>query len=268
MNTQKLTPTYTQRNAMVARLNNAIEFAETAKPPRTLARCLRRAFKQINDDNHTINTIWFHDDHIYAAWIGSPDRLEGRPTIYLDASADESIYQALVGDNIEFIRQDVELPNQYVTQVCDTAMSTTRLKNNNKSLAKRFHAAIVQQSKRYGDGVVIAPMIFINRLKQYPQPANVQYMHFGNLRGLNAAKHCQWCFVIGRNQPPVHAVESTARALWPHKRLNLTGEYERRDQPGTGCAMALILAYQQIITQTLIVIVYYRCYASAKPNRQ
>jgi len=57
-------------------------------------------------------------------------------------------------------------------------------------------------------------------------PNGCESIHFGGLRGIDTFNDCDAIVVIGRNQPPVHAVESIAACLWwdSDDELKLTGE--------------------------------------------
>lgn len=61
----------------------------------------------------------------------------------------------------------------------------------------------------------IAHKALADRLRAHAdRNETVQVMHFGDLRGSNAAEDCSVIFITGRNQPPMEAIDLKARALF------------------------------------------------------
>lgn len=140
--------------------------------------------------------------------------------------------------------------NAIVVQCSDSICSTSSLDASSaadpikqQSAVSRLSdvQALVDELANTGtDVLVVGPSkITGNQAKSAPAKLtaapNVHLVHFGAVRGIDAWKNCEALVLIGRNEPPVKAVENIARALFydDPTPLQLTGQWEPQTHPIT-----------------------------------
>lgn len=177
------------------------------------------------------NRLWFKNmdgGSIFAAWVKPIQFIpKGTPTAFLDASLVDSIIKK-VSPGCRIVK--IEATRQaHITQITDSGLSHTRLKNDVDYLSSRLLEFIHRQAKQNPNGAVIAPKFWIEAHGDRI-PAEVKTAHFGALRGLNTLEECDWLVQIGRIQPATYAVEEIVRAWFPNTRLTLNGAYIQQQQ--------------------------------------
>lgn len=163
----------------------------------------------------------------------------------IDASASKVISEALF-DSVRFTQVSA-MRNAFVTQCYSTRCSTTSLvpeKNANKESAndaekrlKDIEHLILRKSENGRKVLVIGPQIVVGNHSQAITssiniPAHCDSVHFNGFRGVDRWKDFDVVIVIGRNEPPVKAVEDMARALYAYdyEPLLLSGEWTTEER--------------------------------------
>lgn len=144
------------------------------------------------------------------------------PLLIIDADADKRLLDKLLcHKKMEYI--DIHCQdNLQVTQLCSATVSATSLR---KSPDLYLDLAVQWTKERLAEGKTVkigGAQIFTGNPNQDLQPHEklmalgdqVQFTHFGGLRGLNHYKDTDAGITIGRNQPPLHVIENEARALF------------------------------------------------------
>jgi hypothetical protein len=171
---------------------------------------------------------------------------EHAAVLLLDASADLAINRRLFGDTLREVDARIERRAE-VVQVRGKSFSRTSLIGTNKSGAREVGRdgkasaarlrgdvlAIARSLHGGGERVFLALPKPVEEILDPELPADVATAHFGALRGKNEFADCSVAVVVGRDEPPAHAVEDMARALWATDPtpLDLPGAY-RRGQRG------------------------------------
>lgn len=155
------------------------------------------------------------------------------PLLIIDADADQKLLKPILGErNIDYI--DIHCcDNLHVTQLSSASVSATSLKKSPDlylDLAVNWTKGKLLEGKKVKIG---AAQLYTGNPNQdiqpHPKLANlgddVQFTHFGGLRGLNHFKNTDAGITIGRNQPPLYVIENEARALFANdpKPLQLLG---------------------------------------------
>jgi hypothetical protein len=148
--------------------------------------------------------------------------------ILIDANADLELVRPWFPD-ATFTEYSVRR-NAYVVQCSSTRGATSSFapeKNDNAETKKRVEHTLEGISgliaNESADGtkkvLVVGPQAVTGNPKKaivplVPCPKNGALAHFGALRGVDAYKDFDTVIIIGRNQPPIDALENLARALW------------------------------------------------------
>ena len=136
--------------------------------------------------------------------------IESDHWLFLDASLIPSVVNAVVPGTAVV---DIQARrNATFIQLADTALSKTRLLADNDHLTSRVAEFAERLKANNPNGAVIGPKEFMDRALAAGHFAGLVTGHFGALRGLNAMELADWLIVVGRNEPPVWAVERKARA--------------------------------------------------------
>lgn len=163
----------------------------------------------------------------------------------IDASASKVISEALF-DSVRFTQVSA-IRNAIVTQCYATRCSTTSLvaeKNANKESAndadkrlKDIEHLILRKSENGRKVLVIGPQIIVGNDSQAITsriniPEHCDSVHFNGFRGVDRWKDFDVVIVIGRNEPPVRAVEDMARSLYTYdyEPLLLPGEWTNEER--------------------------------------
>lgn len=153
------------------------------------------------------NTVWtVSDELVSVARVKPPRRLSGAPVVFLDATAEPDIYQALVGD-IDTVRVDVEHRGR-IYQIADRRFSDQSIENTDLADIQAF-------AKVHNLGVITR--------KKFAE-AFPGCLTFGKLRGQNKLEDHAGVLVLGRMQLPAEEIDRIMRALWPDDDLPLGRE--------------------------------------------
>ncbi|WP_415878539.1 hypothetical protein [Methylomonas sp. TEB] len=163
------------------------------------------------------------------------------PVLCIDADYRQQIAKIFF-HGIKNFRIDVER-NAHVTQILTTTNAKSRGiprknakdiesdKQAKKNYIKNLNKIIENIYTDYGPYLLISYQYFVGNKKNDILPLlnthkDCEKIHFGGLRGIDKYKHLHNVIVIGRNQLPVHEIESQAAALWwdSQKELVLTGK--------------------------------------------
>lgn len=147
--------------------------------------------------------------------------------VILDASACQSVISQFF--TIESIKPQHVHRNAHVVQCHSTACSTTSLvPSKNANAASKLAAQkrlneltsfLDRLCATHARVLVVGPSAIVGNARTdtaplITVPANCELAHFNALRGIDKWKDFDAVVVIGRNEPPVAAVEDIARALY------------------------------------------------------
>ena len=141
--------------------------------------------------------------------------------LLLDASADRLIIEQFLHVG-KFIEIAVER-NAKVTQCYSTSCPNSRLNPDQSEEAERYLDDIQAHINRYGEMydkvLVVGPSLVTGNERTQKEAllsaqSNAKFDHFNGLRGTDDYKDFDAMVLIGRNQPPVEAIEEMARALF------------------------------------------------------
>ena len=146
------------------------------------------------------------------------------PVLLIDASASYDINSKIWGHHLQNIEVKAER-HATVTQVKKRTFSKSSLgipynKEGNwepEDKQLEFRKELIDfinevASQEDGDIFLAAPKSVKAVLKSQ-LAANVLTSHFSAIRGSNLFEHCEVAIIIGREQPPIEAIENMARAL-------------------------------------------------------
>lgn len=165
------------------------------------------------------NLIWFGNDRGFYTYKRQSKLLDKYPALILDASADELIYKAFLGDDIRFIEINVR-ENLDIVQIQNMPVGRCRLN------ADDLLPQVCAFAHSVG-GALISNKSAIDEARGLGWLDGMPHAHFNALRGLNSLEHAHTLVVCGRPEPDALAVESMARAIWPDQQLTLPGHYSR-----------------------------------------
>ena len=134
---------------------------------------------------------------------------EATSWLFLDASLNPEIVRKIIPDttviSIEARR------NVRVVQITDSALSKSRLAANADHLSARLAEFAGRVKAKNPNGAVISGKGFLERAKADGYFTDLPDGHYGALRGLSTLETADWLIQVGRNEPPVWAVERKAR---------------------------------------------------------
>ena len=134
---------------------------------------------------------------------------EATSWLFLDASLNPEIVRKIIPDttviSIEARR------NVRVVQITDSALSKSRLAANADHLSARLAEFAERLKAKNPNGAVISGKGFLERAKADGYFTDLPDGHYGALRGLSTLETADWLIQVGRNEPPVWAVERKAR---------------------------------------------------------
>lgn len=162
---------------------------------------------------------------IRISWRTTPNWLN-RPMMLLDASAAPEIISK-IWNGKEVVVHDISAPMNVRTvaivdrtysnsSIIGTPHATDEERRKNARLLNKIREAISTISTIYGYGRVVAgASIAVRRAinMDWKSPANIDWCHFGALRGLDFAKHHAAAFSIGRMELPIRTIDGLAAAL-------------------------------------------------------
>jgi hypothetical protein len=139
------------------------------------------------------------------------------PVLALDATADPEISRAIFGEEVEFHHIEVLGQNVKVTQISDSTFYRRKLEDPETGYQDRV-AALVSATNA---GLVSHKGVIEAMTKAGKLPKGTLTANFNGLRGLDGMKHAKALVIAGRIEPPAHALEEVARALWPDRDMSL-----------------------------------------------
>lgn len=222
---------------------------------------LRNTFKA--GDDHVDRRIQFlltteengaQLESIRISWRTEPNWL-GKPLLLLDASAEPEIIKKIWGgtgekrkSDVDVVVHNIEAPrNIRVIAIADKTYSNASIVGSPAlteekrilcaSQLTRLRYAISTISALYGRGRVVAGAnILVRRAinTDWAGPDNIDWCHFGAMRGLDFAKHHAAAVSIGRMEIPVQTVDGLAAALtyddeYPEKPFDEFGNGKQAD---------------------------------------
>lgn len=139
--------------------------------------------------------------------------------LLLDASADLRIIERFF--HIEELAEIQVHRNAEIIQCDSTSCPSSRFNSNDsdsQNAIAEINALIAREAQR-GEVLVVGPSKLTGN-ENTQQPGlltggeNVHFAHFNAVRGVDIWKDINTAIIIGRNQPPFHAIENDARALY------------------------------------------------------
>jgi hypothetical protein len=181
------------------------------------------------------HVAWLHDCEVYVSYPRKLHRLEGQPILHIDGTANQEIVERLLGP-CDFRQWDA-IRHATIYQVTDRANGKSRLSENPEWLDRvaRFGGRLVgktflclQKEPRRtltgetGDKLPVPSEV---------HPSGLDIFHYGQTTGLNGFEDHDNALIVGRMEPPPHAIEAFRGLFWNDPDpLLLTGEYVYQDQ--------------------------------------
>ena len=189
------------------------------KSIRWLSKFYKLLAQEIELDRDDPRGIQFVDADCVLLYRNDLPRIEGIPTIFLDADLESSILTS-IKEEIETINLDVEY-NADVYKVTDRAFSKSELglvsnEHNANKIAEI--KAFISNLKNPETTLVITYIelqeILTGERKGFTKmECGAIVGHFGNIRGIDTFKDFETAVVIGRNRPPTYVIGQKLRAL-------------------------------------------------------
>jgi hypothetical protein len=164
-------------------------------------------------------------DRVFVHWLRRVMVPVNAALLLIDADASLAVNRRIFGDRLE--EQSIRVRrNAHVIQVHSTRSAKYRLTAGGPDADRMLRQvrALIERESREGKRVLVVTYKAVRCLLTGENPEDdigpygrcgtAAVAHFGNIRGSDDFKDCDTVVVIGRYQPPVHAVESAARALW------------------------------------------------------
>jgi hypothetical protein len=164
-------------------------------------------------------------DRVFVHWLRRVMVPVNAALLLIDADASLAVNRRIFGDRLE--EQSIRVRrNAHVIQVHSTRCAKYRLTAGGPDADRMLRQvrALIERESREGKRVLVVTYKAVRCLLTgetpeddigpYGRCGTAAVAHFGNIRGSDDFKDCDTVVVIGRYQPPVHAVESAARALW------------------------------------------------------
>ena len=129
--------------------------------------------------------------------------------LFLDASLNPAMVQS-IKPGTEIVEIEAAR-NVTVVQITDAALGKGRLADNAARLSSRLAEFAERLKANNPNGAVIGQLDFLELAKANGQFKDLPDGHWLALRGLNTIENADWLLQIGRNEPPVWAVERSAR---------------------------------------------------------
>ena len=181
---------------------------KTKQPPYDLLRAARDVIK--NGESVRLYAETLNDKTTIYFDSVKPLAIESAAWLFLDASLIPSVVQTVV-PGTEIVEIQARRNAKFV-QITDSALSLARLAANNDHLMSRVAEFAERLKLNNPNGAVIGPKDFMDAAIAAGYFKGLATGHYGALRGLNTMEGADWLIQIGRNEPPVWAVERKARA--------------------------------------------------------
>ncbi|MBB3713925.1 hypothetical protein FHS00_003538, partial [Limimaricola variabilis] len=173
-------------------------------------------------------------EEVLITYLQEPDFLDGVPLLMLDATADETLLEEILGP-IEFVRIDIQ-QRAWVTQVYDRTGSNDFWDSHDTEVSDLV--TVLNAWAEVGEiPLVVSHKKLADTLRgRTDLDEGVLVEHFANLRGSNAAKDASAVIITGRNAPPPPSVDLKARAVfWAADeplRHDAGGEFRGQNEQG------------------------------------
>jgi hypothetical protein len=169
------------------------------------------------------------------------ESLQSKNLILMDADLDETITKALLPNlDIQFEAINA-IRHTYVTQVFDQTLSKGTLEGNRlngSSSVEDVRLALKKIAEKHQGKKILAITGksfegMLNDGWKKPKGVTIATAHFGAIRGLDTYKNFDVIVIIGRNEPPVEAVEHMSCCLFEDRidRRTLTGKTAKGSRP-------------------------------------
>ncbi len=164
-------------------------------------------------------------EKVRLSWRSAPNWINA-PILLLDASASREIIGKVFGER-EVIVDEVDAPLNVRTVVAvdSTYSNVSIVAGRNKTWEEKTYAGKRKENLRrvlsnlsglYGYGrVVFGASVVVRRAinTAWDAPSNVDFCHFGAMRGLDFAKHHAAAVSVGRMEVPIHTIDGVVAAL-------------------------------------------------------
>ena len=170
---------------------HGVDLRKAPKSPKLLVR---------HDRDHRIIYLAGAGDQLTVTWRKKRN-FEGHPTLFLDASGRQEILEKIWGGKIQTVTVNAPLHVRTVL-VPDFGQSKASIlpdqDDNNDTLLRKATLQTLDREALYtlglmhGDTAVVACApkdVRVQLNSRWAAPANMHWMHFGNVRGLDFAKH-------------------------------------------------------------------------------
>lgn len=138
--------------------------------------------------------------------------------LVIDADADEAIIKKVLKRDFQFYEIDVMRKSE-VIQVYSTTGATYRFMKTGNTAHDRYADEMIEETNmlvsresKNGKRVLVICPQKIEEMIQVPEHCAIE--HFGDFRGMDKYRDFDSCIVVGRNQPPLQAVEAAARSIF------------------------------------------------------
>lgn len=188
-------------------------------------------------------------ENIRLSWRSDPN-WQLAPLMLLDASASPPIIAKIFGGRDVKVHEVPSDLNVRTVAVIDKTYSNVSIIASPKAMGKvkldaarlkaKLQDAISRISSLYGWGrVVVGGSVSVRRALNtaWVAPSNVDYCHFGAMRGLDFAKNHTAAISIGRMEVPIRTVDGIVAALTyddevPEQPLDINGDGRSLDSKG------------------------------------
>lgn len=166
-----------------------------------------------------------------------------RHVVWLDATGDGAIYQALLGRPVQVVRPRVRLAGE-VHQVWASSNNRGAVLDERPDVGGELRGEAKQAAIRAQIGRIVTE-------RGYTQPAVISYkplgdkllpgaphLHFGGNRGTNRLQDCDALFVVGAPMPTLAAIQETAAMLFFERDEPFKTDWHAIDVPFVGQAAA------------------------------
>jgi hypothetical protein len=149
---------------------------------------------------------------IRVAYLKEVDLPETTPILCLDATANKTLLEEVLGS--VKVEQISVKQKAVVTQVYDRTGSKTFWEGSTAAVDELLEVANAWAG--FGEKpLIVGHLGLAEKLRDHKsRHDDVAVMHFGALRGSNAAEDCSIIFVTARYQPPMAEIDLKARALF------------------------------------------------------
>ncbi len=167
----------------------------------------------------------FKREKIRLSWRSSPNWINA-PIMLLDASASKEIIGKVFDQRVvELHDVDAPLNVRTVVAIDSTYSNASIVAGRNKTWEEKAYAGRRKENLRrllsnisglYGNGrVVFGASVVVRRALNtaWAAPSNVDFCHFGAMRGLDFAKNHVAAVSVGRMEVPVHTIDGIVAAL-------------------------------------------------------